>query len=449
MLTPNFLRDITDRCTEAVSKVNQYLINRVTKRILNLFESSEEVDIIPASVNDIRKLKEAGLLMEDIENEIAKRTPMIANEVKLAFDNVKEELSKENVKVTTQVLGEEAEQSDLEQAGKFTAREKNLMDRAFKATNGEIRNLTRTTAEVWQEKYIQACDDAYFKATHGVSMNQAVREAIDEVAKWGTHVRYPSGHVDTIEVAIARAVRTGVNQASAHVTLQRCADSGANHVVVSSHLGARTTNAIEPANHASWQGKVYSLDWKNPVLQKFKPDPITDVSTNKFQQLFNKMKKFFQKNKKKYPDFVTVTGYGTGEGLSGWNCRHNFFLFYPDINENNQTQYGDAENEKAYALSQEQRAKEREIRKTKRILYNAEYALKETKNKKTAQQLQAGIAITNRVLQRQLEDYSKFCKAHDLKELVDRLYVARTTGVPNYPKVALPGKTVNRIPTSK
>lgn len=22
-----------------------------------------------------------------------------------------------------------------------------------------------------------------------------------------------------------------------------------------------------------------------------------------------------------YPDFVTVTGYGTGEGLGGWNCR--------------------------------------------------------------------------------------------------------------------------------
>lgn len=24
---------------------------------------------------------------------------------------------------------------------------------------------------------------------------------------------------------------------------------------------------------------------------------------------------------KKYPDFVTSTGYGTGEGLGGWNCR--------------------------------------------------------------------------------------------------------------------------------
>ena len=23
-----------------------------------------------------------------------------------------------------------------------------------------------------------------------------------------------------------------------------------------------------------------------------------------------------------YPDFVSSTGYGTGEGLGGWNCYH-------------------------------------------------------------------------------------------------------------------------------
>ena len=28
-----------------------------------------------------------------------------------------------------------------------------------------------------------------------------------------------------------------------------------------------------------------------------------------------------------YPDFVTSTGYGTGAGLCGWNCRHTFGLY--------------------------------------------------------------------------------------------------------------------------
>ncbi|NJP39587.1 hypothetical protein HCH52_00740 [Oscillospiraceae bacterium HV4-5-C5C] len=26
----------------------------------------------------------------------------------------------------------------------------------------------------------------------------------------------------------------------------------------------------------------------------------------------------------KYPDFVKSTGYGSGEGLCGWNCRHRY-----------------------------------------------------------------------------------------------------------------------------
>lgn len=34
-----------------------------------------------------------------------------------------------------------------------------------------------------------------------------------------------------------------------------------------------------------------------------------------------------------YPDFVTTTGYGTGTGLCSWNCRHNFFPFFPSLSK--------------------------------------------------------------------------------------------------------------------
>lgn len=33
----------------------------------------------------------------------------------------------------------------------------------------------------------------------------------------------------------------------------------------------------------------------------------------------------------KYPDFIESTGYGTGEGLCGWNCYHSFSPFIPGI----------------------------------------------------------------------------------------------------------------------
>ena len=31
---------------------------------------------------------------------------------------------------------------------------------------------------------------------------------------------------------------------------------------------------------------------------------------------------------------MKVTGYGTGEGLGGWNCRHSFFPYFEGLSEN-------------------------------------------------------------------------------------------------------------------
>ena len=58
---------------------------------------------------------------------------------------------------------------------------------------------------------------------------------------------------------------------------------GCDLVEVSAHAGARP-------EHAAWQGKVYSRSGTS----------------------------------EKYPDFRSSTGYGTGAGLCGWNCRHTF-----------------------------------------------------------------------------------------------------------------------------
>lgn len=40
----------------------------------------------------------------------------------------------------------------------------------------------------------------------------------------------------------------------------------------------------------------------------------------------------------KYPDFVKSTGYGTGDGLCGWNCYHSFDPFFPGISTPNYTE---------------------------------------------------------------------------------------------------------------
>ena len=111
-------------------------------------------------------------------------------------------------------------------------------------------------------------------------------------------VDYASGHRDKIDVAMRRAVITGVAQTANTLQMTRADEMGSDLVEVSAHVGARN-KGTGPENHQSWQGKIYSRSGKHP----------------------------------KYPDFVKSTGYGTGEGLGGWNCRHSFYPFFEGISE--------------------------------------------------------------------------------------------------------------------
>ncbi len=153
------------------------------------------------------------------------------------------------------------------------------LDEMYRRTNGDVRNYCRTTAPATEQAFIDACDNAYIKARGGISLNNVILEAIDEVAKQGvTTVSYESGRSDRIEVAIARAVRTGINQANAAIILGKCAEQGINYVKVSEHMGARVTKKDDYTNHAWWQGKVYKLNWDNPALKAYSPKPVSETS---------------------------------------------------------------------------------------------------------------------------------------------------------------------------
>lgn len=142
------------------------------------------------------------------------------------------------------------------------------LDEMYRRTNTEVRNLCRSTAPSTEQAFLNACDNAYIKSRGGISFNTVISEAIMEVARQGvTSVNYASGRSDKIEVAIARAVRTGINQANSDIVLSKCAERGINYVKVSEHMGARVTKKNDFTNHAWWQGKVYHLDWNNPALK--------------------------------------------------------------------------------------------------------------------------------------------------------------------------------------
>ena len=131
--------------------------------------------------------------------------------------------------------------------------------------------------------------------------NTAIKNCVDALAQNMQGVIYPTGHTDTLEVAVRRAVLTGVNQTAAKLQMARAEEMGCEFVEVSAHAGARTADTEGPANHAWWQGRVYhvggAVDYEG----------------------------------EHYGDFVACTGYGSGEGLCGWNCRHSFHPFWPGI----------------------------------------------------------------------------------------------------------------------
>lgn len=212
-----------------------------------------------------------------------------------------------------------------------------ILQAGYEKTSGTFRNLTLTTARTAAHQFEQALDRAYMQITlGGMDYNTAIRSTIKQLSAEGVGaIRYPTGRTDTIEVAVRRAVVTGVNQTALRLQDARADEMGADLVEVSAHAGARPS-------HAQWQGGIYSRSGKS----------------------------------RKYPDFVKATGYGTGAGLGGWNCSHSFRPWFEGMSRTydkallKEYQAKDYEYNGVrmteYEALQEQRKIERNIRRWKR-----------------------------------------------------------------------------------
>lgn len=217
----------------------------------------------------------------------------------------------------------------------------NLLNAGYRQTLGTWQNLTATTANTVTGEFERALDRAWLQVSSGAfDYKTAIKRAVDGLAVRMNGVTYPSGHRDTLEVAVRRAVLTGVNQTAARLQLARADEMGCEFVEVTAHAGARP-------EHAVWQGKIYH-----------RGGAVTYQG-------------------ERYEDFETTTGYGTGPGLCGWNCRHNFYPFFPGASVRNysraqletfsakEVSYGGKQYTR-YEISQMQRALERQVRNLKR-----------------------------------------------------------------------------------
>lgn len=325
MLSPEYLDRFSDQLLAIIDEFSVSVVADIAKRIARMGNVSE------TSSYQIEILQNAGMVYEDVIRRISQVTGYTEAEVRRMFEEAGVKTI-ENESVYYKAAGKDTivlNQSEAMQQ---------ILSANIEKTFGDLSNLTMTTAIKAQTLFIDTCNVAMMQIQTGaLNYNRAVANAIKKAARISTEVLYPTGHVDKLDVATRRAALTGVNQTAAEINLQYAREGGCDYVETTAHSGARPS-------HAVWQGRVFCISG----------------------------------NDKDYPPF-SETGYGTGPGLCGWNCRHNFHAYFPGISypaytksvlkeydvksmEYNGVKYTE------YEVSQMQRAHERKIREYKRTL---------------------------------------------------------------------------------
>lgn len=384
MLDPHYLQHIADGAENIASQLHEYIIRQIVDRMMIRIGRGDDYLLTSSDAWRIQVLQDSGYLLQDITEELAKYTKRQEKEIKAAMEEAGVKALEYDDK-TYRAAG--LSPMPLTQSPALIR----LMERNYNATLGEWRNMTRSTAEAAQRLFLNECDFAYNKVMSGAtSYSQAVREAVEAVASGGVYVDYPSGHRDTIEVATARAVRTGIAQAAGDISIKRMEEMDWDIILVSAHIGARTGDGGQnPGNHLWWQGQFYSRTGED----------------------------------KRFPNFYEVTGYGTGVGLSGYNCRHSFGS--GDGVNNPYADIQTADNVRVEKLEQRQRALERRVRKTKREVMGLQEAVEKCQDEAARFELQQTLDRKSYLLSRQNEAYNEFCKENSLRPLSERLQIAR------------------------
>lgn len=251
-------------------------------------------------------------------------------------------------------------------------------------------------------------------ASGAFDYNTMIRKVVGEMTASGLRtIDYASGHSNRVDVAVRRALLTGMGQLTGRISDMNGQKLGTDKFEVDWHHGARS-------DHKVWQGKVWT-----------------------HQQL------------------VEVCGLGTGAGLLGWNCRHTYYPFIEGISVRNYSDGWLEEMDRKEAQRVSYRGKE----------YNTYEAIQKQRQMETAMRaqrekamlLKEGKADPDDILnarckyQAMLDEYKEFSRKFNLPEQRDRIYAdlhgrvapsQRTYGIyktveANREKVEIPSAKIN------
>lgn len=329
MLPPSYLDRMPDAFVQLWQQVEDEILQDVARRI-------GKMDAVTPTANwQLWRYQQTEALRSDVVKLLAKYTGKSESTIRrLLLQAATEAMEREDAIY----YHYDMEPTPFEESAALN----NLLDAGARQTCGTWQNLTATTANTVTGAFERTLDAAWLKVSTGAfDYKTAVKQAVDSLADDMPMVTYPSGHKDSIEVAARRAVLTGVNQTTGKLQVARADEMGVEFFETTAHGGARPS-------HAEWQGRRFhrggAVDYKG----------------------------------RHYPDFEAATGYGTGAGLCGWNCRHTFFAVFPELGDppqwiqeqlrelNARDIEWNGKKYTAYEISQMQRARERNVRRWKK-----------------------------------------------------------------------------------
>ena len=389
-----FSPDLLDALPEELAELFRALEITLLEEICSRLKAADELNEV--TVQDIRALRSHGIDLKKIRKEIQKTADISEEKLNKLLDDVVERNQRYYNGLIT--LADVTKPDRLVDASDI--------DAIRRQTLGKFRNLTQSLGFLVDNgqkmlpparAYQWALDSAVMQIQSGaISYNQAIKSAVQQLAGGLKVVNYESGHVDHIDVAVRRAVMTGVNQICDQYTNHSAEYLETRYFEVSAHSGARDKPGTSPwSSHKDWQGKVYYQS------ESGEPDPLG-----------------------LYDDLVETTGYGYVDGLTGANCRHHKYPFLPGVSERTYTDEQldhiddglgctfDGKTYTAYEATQMQRRIERQIRAQKKL-----------RNAYKEAGLSEDATAANIKLRRLNAEYSRFSKAAGLPEQPERTKV--------------------------
>jgi hypothetical protein len=337
--TPELLDALPEDLAELFRALELVLLNEICSRL----KAADELNEV--TVQDIRALRSHGIDLKEIKKAI-RETSGIS---KTKLDKLLGDVVARNQQYYTDLidLAHITQPETLVDAAEVAAIRTQTLNtfHNLTASMGFLVDAGRTMLPP-AKAYQWALDSAALQVQSGaINYNQAIKTAVKELADSGLKVvDYESGHRDHVDVAVRRAVMTGVSQICSKYTEQSAEYLDTPYFEVSAHVGARDKPGPSPwSSHKDWQGRVYSVR-------------AGDI----------------------YPSIYDVCGLGAVDGLEGANCRHRRFPWVEGVSERTYTDeqlehiddgHGctfDGKDYTAYEATQMQRRIERTVRKLKR-----------------------------------------------------------------------------------